>query len=341
MFVDQIKIFVKGGDGGNGCVSFRREAHVPRGGPDGGVGGKGGDVVLVAVSHQNTLLPLRFQAEHRADRGGHGGPGNRTGRDGPDRDVAIPPGTSARDEATGEPLGEVLRDGDRLVVARGGRGGRGNRSFLSNRNRAPREAEPGQPGEERWLRLDLRLIADVGLLGLPNAGKSTLLARLSSARPKVADYPFTTLTPVLGVVEADGQTFVAADIPGIIEGAHQGAGLGLQFLRHVERTLVLLHVVDASGTSGRDPAGDLALVREEVRRYAPDLAERPQLVAATKRDLAGADDPLPALRGAAALLGLEVVPVSAATGEGLLALRRRLRDLVAARRATPPLEARA
>jgi len=341
MFVDQVKIFVKGGDGGNGCVSFRREAHVPRGGPDGGLGGKGGDVVLVAVSHQNTLLPLRYQQEHRAERGGHGGPGNRTGRDGSDRDVPVPPGTSARDDGSGEWVGEVLRDGDRLVVARGGRGGRGNRSFLSNRNRAPRESEPGQPGEERWLRLDLRLIADVGLLGLPNAGKSTLLARLSAARPKVADYPFTTLSPVLGVVEADERTFVAADIPGIIEGAHQGAGLGLQFLRHVERTRVLLHVVDASGTSGRDPAEDLALVREEVRRYAPALLERPQLVAATKRDLAAAGDPLPALRQAADDLGLEVVPVSAATGEGLLALKRRLLGLLAASRAAQPLEERA
>jgi GTP-binding protein len=341
MFVDQVKIFVKGGDGGRGCVSFRREAHVPRGGPDGGVGGHGGDVVLVAVSHQNTLLPLRYQAEHRADRGGHGGPGNRTGKDGTPREIAVPPGTSARFEETGELIGEVLSEGDRLVVARGGRGGRGNHSFLSNRNRAPRESEPGQPGEERWLRLDLRLIAEVGLLGLPNAGKSTLLSRLSAARPKVADYPFTTLTPVLGVVETDGQTFVAADIPGIIEGAHQGAGLGLQFLRHVERTRVLLHVVDASGMSGRDPVQDLDLVREEVRRYAPDLAERPQLVVATKRDLVGEQDPLPELRRAADRLGFPVVPVSAATGEGLEALKRRLLGAIAASRAAMPQEERA
>ena len=341
MFVDQVKILVRGGNGGNGCVSFRREAHVPRGGPDGGVGGHGGDVVLVAVSHQNTLLPLRYQAEHRADRGGHGGPGNRTGKDGAAREIPVPPGTSAREAETGELLGEVLRDGDRLVVARGGQGGRGNRSFLSNRNRAPRESEPGQPGEERWLRLDLRLIAEVGLLGLPNAGKSTLLSRLSSARPKVADYPFTTLTPVLGVVEVDGQTFVAADIPGIIEGAHRGAGLGLQFLRHVERTRVLLHVVDTSGLSGRDPVLDLDLVREEVRRYLPDLAERPQLVAATKRDLAGEGDPLQALVAAAEGLGFPVVPVSAATGEGLEALKRRLLGAIAASRAAMPIEERA
>jgi GTP-binding protein len=340
MFVDQVKILVRGGDGGNGCVSFRREAHVPRGGPDGGIGGKGGDVVLVAVSHQNTLLPLRYQAEIRAERGQHGGPGNRSGKDGANCTVPVPPGTSARDVAGGEILGEVIRDGDRLVVARGGRGGRGNRSFLSNRNRAPRESESGQPGEERWLLLDLRLIADVGLLGLPNAGKSTLLSRLSAARPKVADYPFTTLTPVLGIVETDGQTFVAADIPGIIEGAHQGAGLGLQFLRHVERTRVLLHVVDGSGTSGREPADDLALVAAEVRQYAPDLLDRPQLVAATKRDLAssGAVDPLEALRRAAAARGLEVIPVSAVTGEGLATLKRRLLGSLSASRAAQPLE---
>jgi GTP-binding protein len=324
MFVDQVKILVKGGDGGNGCVSFRREARVPRGGPDGGVGGRGGDVVLRAVSHQNTLLPLRYHTEFRAERGSHGGPGNRTGKEGVDFEVSVPPGTEAREAESGIVLGEVLRNGDRLVVAKGGRGGRGNRSFLSNQNRAPREAEPGEPGEERWLRLDLRLIADVGFLGLPNAGKSTLLARLSAARPKIADYPFTTLTPVLGVVEQDEQSFVAADIPGIIEGAHAGAGLGLQFLRHVERTRVLLHVVDASGSSGRDAAADLELVRDEVRRYLPELLERPQLVAATKLDAAASRDALAGLEAEAARLGLDVVAVSAVTGEGLVELKRRL-----------------
>ena len=335
MFVDQVKVFVKGGDGGSGCVSFRREAHVPRGGPDGGTGGKGGDVVLRAVSHQNTLLPLRFQTEIRADRGRHGGPANRTGRSGEDRVVAVPPGTSARDEATGELLGEVLEDGERLVVARGGRGGRGNRAFLSNRNRAPREAEPGEPGEERWLRLDLRLLADVGLLGLPNAGKSTLLSRISAARPRVGEYPFTTLSPVLGVVEVDDRTFVAADIPGIVEGAHQGAGLGLRFLRHLERTRVLVHVIDASGTSGRDPMADLLLAREEVGRWDAAMLERPQVVAATKRDLAGAEDPLPVLREGAAGLGLQVVPVSAVSGEGLDALARCIDRLLGAAHPVP------
>ena len=329
MFVDRVKIFVKGGDGGRGCVSFRREPYVPRGGPDGGVGGKGGDVFLQAVSHQNTLLPLRYHTEFRADRGEHGGPGNRTGRSGEDLVIAVPPGTSARDEASDQCLGEVLADGERLLVARGGRGGRGNRSFLSNSNRAPRDADPGEPGVERWMLLDLRLIADVGLLGFPNAGKSTLLSRISAARPKIADYPFTTLTPVLGVAEIDDRSFVVADIPGIIEGAHEGAGLGLQFLRHVQRTRVLLHVVDASGTNGRDPAADLAAVRDEVRLSHPELLERPQLVAASKRDAVVEPDPLEGLRVAAAHWGLEVLPISAVTGEGIPALLRRLQKLAA------------
>jgi GTP-binding protein len=337
MFVDEVKIFVKGGDGGSGCVSFRREAHVPRGGPDGGTGGRGGDVVLLGVSHQNTLLPLRYQAEIRAERGRHGGSANRTGRNGRDREVPVPPGTSAREEATGDLVGEVLKDGDRLIVARGGRGGRGNRSFLSNRNRAPREAEPGAPGEERWLHLDLRLLADVGFLGLPNAGKSTLLGRISAARPRVGEYPFTTLTPVLGVVELDEATFVVADIPGIIAGAHQGAGLGLRFLRHLERTRALVHVVDASGTSGRSPEADLRLTREEIGRWDASMLDRPQLVVATKQDLATTDDPLSALRTAAETMGLEVVPVSAVTGEGLRVLKGRLLRLLAPA-PTPELE---
>ena len=336
MFVDRVKIFVKAGDGGRGCVSFRREPYVPMGGPDGGVGGRGGDIDLVAVSHQNTLLPLRYHTEFRADRGEHGGPGNRTGAEGEDLLIAVPPGTMAADEQTGEPLGEVLKEGDRLRVAKGGRGGRGNRSFLSNRNKAPREAEPGEPGEERWLRLDLKLIAEAGLLGFPNAGKSTLLAAISAARPKIADYPFTTLSPVLGVVEADEQTFVTADIPGIIEGASEGAGLGLQFLRHVERTRVLVHVVDASGLSGRDAVADLRAVREEVRRWEAGLLDRPQLLVASKRDAVAEEDPLPALRAEAESLGIAVFPVSAVTGAGLLDLKRALLSAVrGAREAVP------
>jgi GTP-binding protein len=322
MFVDRVRIFVKAGDGGRGCVSFRREPYVPRGGPDGGPGGKGGDVALVAVSHQNTLLPLRYHSEFRAQRGAHGGPANRNGRSGKNLLISVPPGTLAVDEGSGETLGEVLRDGEQLCVARGGRGGRGNRAFLSNRNRAPREAEPGAAGEERWLRLDLRLVADVGLLGAPNAGKSTLLSVISAARPRIGDYPFTTLTPVLGMVEADDLSFVVADIPGIIEGAHEGAGLGLQFLRHVERTRALVHVVDASGSGGRDPVADLYAVRDEVRLWNEALLGRPQLVAATKRDAVTAPDPLPDLEAAARRLGLPLFAVSAVSGAGVPELKR-------------------
>ncbi len=331
MFVDQVKIFVKGGDGGRGCASFRREPYVPRGGPDGGNGGDGGSVVLEAVTHQNTLLPLRYHTEFRAARGGHGGAQNRTGACGDDTLVAVPPGTSAVDEQSGEPLGEVLQPGERLVVARGGRGGRGNRAFLSNHNRAPRESDPGAPGEEHWLRLDLKLIADVGFLGLPNAGKSTLLACLSAARPKIADYPFTTLTPVLGVVAVDERTFVAADIPGIIEGAHEGAGLGLRFLRHVERTRVLLYVIDCSGA--RDPVADLRTLRAEVEAWNPALLERARVVAASQRDALSGPDPLPALRREARRRKLEVLPLSAVTGAGLLDLKRALATRVEAARA--------
>jgi GTP-binding protein len=328
MFVDRVKVFVKAGDGGRGCVSFRREAFVPRGGPNGGNGGRGGDVYLLAVSDQSTLFPLRFNAEFRAERGGHGGSNNRTGRDGAPLFIDVPPGTIAFDERVNESLGEVVREGERLLVARGGRGGRGNRSFLSNRNRAPREAEPGEPGQERWLRLELRLLADVGLLGYPNSGKSTLLSRLSAARPRIESFPFTTLTPVLGVVGEADRAFVMADIPGIIEGAHRGQGLGLQFLRHVKRTRVLLHVVDASGTSGRDAAADLRTVLDEVRSYDPALAGRPQTVAASKRDIVKKPDPLPALILEASRIGLEVTPISAVTGDGLSQLTRRLLELL-------------
>jgi GTP-binding protein len=328
MFVDRVKIFVKAGDGGRGCVSFRRETFVPRGGPDGGTGGKGGDIFMEAVSHQNTLLPLRYHTEFRAERGEHGLGGNCTGRTGEDLVIPVPPGTTAVVEATGETIGEVLKPGDRVLLARGGRGGRGNRSFLSNRNRAPQEAEPGGPGEEHWLHLDLRLIADVGLLGFPNAGKSTLLSAISAARPKIADYPFTTLTPVLGVVAVGDGGFVAADIPGIIEGAHKGVGLGLQFLRHVERTRALLYVVDASGTSGRDPVADLHALRDEVRQWNAALLDRPALLAASKRDAVVAPDPLPALEREAAALGLEVIPISAVAHQGLTALVQRLATLV-------------
>jgi GTP-binding protein len=272
-------------------VSFRREAHVPRGGPDGGTGGKGGDVVLVATSHQNTLLPLRYTSELRAARGRHGGPSNRTGRCGPDLDVQVPPGTAAHDETTGERLGEVLETGARLVVARGGRGGRGNQAFLSNRNRAPREAEPGVPGEERRLRLDLRLIADVGLLGMPNAGKSTLISAISNARPRIADYPFTTLHPNLGVVRVGPeQSFVVADLPGLIEGASEGAGLGHLFLRHLQRTRLLLHVIDIAPFDGADPVAQAKAIVGELKKYDAALYEKPRWLVLNKLDMVPDDE---------------------------------------------------
>ena len=344
MFVDRVKIFVKAGDGGRGCVSFRREAYVPRGGPDGGVGGGGGDVILRAVSHHNTLLSLRYHTEYRAPRGEHGGPGNRSGARGDDLLVDVPPGTVAMDEQTGEVLGEVLQEGATLRVAKGGRGGRGNRSFLSNLNRAPREAEPGQPGEEHWLWLDLKLIADVGLLGFPNAGKSTLLSRLSAARPKIADYPFTTVSPVLGVVASDDESFVMADVPGIIEGAHSGHGLGHQFLRHIERTKVLVHLVDVSSESGRDPVEDFDTIRHELELYDKSMLKKPQVVVATKLDAVDDETRVTAVQKRAKKLKLPFFKISAVTGEGLPALLEALwvpiaegrlaeRELLAAARA--------
>ena len=328
MFVDRVKIFVKGGDGGRGCASFRREAYVPMGGPDGGNGGRGGDVILVGRVNQNTLLPLRYHTEFRAKRGGHGSSSNRTGRDAVDTRIDVPLGTIVREEESDFTIGEVVGDGEELVVAKGGRGGRGNKSYLSNSNRAPRNADPGEAGEERWLWLDLKLLADVGLIGLPNAGKSTLLSKISAARPKIADYPFTTLTPVLGMVSWEDQDFVVADVPGIIEGASEGAGLGLDFLRHIERTRVLAHVIDASGLSGSDPEKDYETVRRELLAFSEELARRPRVVVASKRDVFGEDDPLPRIRELATRDGVELFEISAATGKGLPELKRRFASLL-------------
>lgn len=329
MFVDRVKIFVKGGDGGRGCSSFRRETFVPMGGPDGGNGGAGGDVILVGQVNQNTLLPLRFHTEFRAKRGGHGGPSNRTGRDAPDTRIQVPLGTVVREEGTDAVLGEVIEAGQELVVAKGGRGGRGNKSYLSNMNRAPRNADPGEAGEEHWLWLDLKLLADVGLVGLPNAGKSTLLSRISAAKPKIADYPFTTLTPVLGMASWDDFDFVVADVPGIIEGASTGAGLGLDFLRHVERTRVLAHVIDASGLSGRDVTEDYDTICRELRAFSENLATRPRVLVASKRDLARLEtDPLPQIQAIAKRDGLPLFLVSAATGDGLKELTQHLASML-------------
>ncbi len=327
MFVDRVKIFVKGGDGGRGCSSFRREAYVPMGGPDGGNGGAGGHVILVGRVNQNTLLPLRFHTEFRAKRGGHGGPSNRTGRDARDTRIDVPLGTIVREEGTDLVMGEVIADKEELLIARGGRGGRGNKSYLSNTNRAPRNADPGEAGEEHWLWLDLKLLADVGLVGLPNAGKSTLLSKISAAKPKIADYPFTTLTPVLGMASWDDTDFVVADVPGIIEGASTGSGLGLDFLRHIERTRVIAHVIDASGLSGRDPIADHDTVRRELDAFSPALSSRPRVIVASKRDLVREeDDPLPAIRAIAKRDGLELFEVSAATGQGLKELTQYLAE---------------
>jgi GTP-binding protein len=334
VFVDRVKIFVKGGDGGRGCASFRRETFVPRGGPDGGNGGSGGDVILVGRVNQNTLLPLRFHTEFRAKRGGHGGPSNRTGRDAANTFIDVPLGTIVREEETDVVLGEVIADGEELLIAKGGRGGRGNKSYLSNTNRAPRNADPGEAGEERWLRLDLKLLADVGLLGLPNAGKSTLLSKISAAKPKIADYPFTTVTPVLGMASWDDYDFVVADVPGIIEGASEGAGLGLDFLRHIERTRVLAHVIDASGLTGRDVTTDYETICRELTAFSAALASRPRVLVASKRDLVSKDlDPLPEILALARRDGLEVFEISAATGAGLKELVQRLASLLQSPRA--------
>src|SRR5262249_43778827 len=310
MFVDEVDIHVAAGHGGRGCLAFRREKFVPRGGPSGGDGGHGGSVFVIASPHTNTLINYRFHPEFSADRGEHGQGSNRTGHAGGDLELAVPIGTLVH-EKTGDPahplrlLADLAEAGQRVLVARGGRGGLGNAHFATSTNRAPRKVQPGEPGEEKDLRLELKLLADVGLVGFPNAGKSTLIARVSAARPKIADYPFTTLTPNLGVVRLSGdRSFVVADVPGLIEGAHRGLGLGHQFLRHLERTKALVHVVDVSGASSRDPVEDLETVRRELELFQPALAAKPQLVAANKMD--AADDParVDALARRATALGL-------------------------------------
>src|SRR4030088_222063 len=265
MFIDEVRIKIKAGDGGNGCLAFRREKFVPRGGPSGGDGGRGGDIAMVADTHHNTLLHFRFNPEHTAERGRHGEGSNRKGRDGESIELAVPVGTVVYDVDTGEQLFDFTEKGQTFLVAKGGRGGRGNARFATSTHQAPTEHEDGKPGDEKHLRLELKLLADVGLVGFPNAGKSTLISRISAAKPKIADYPFTTLEPNLGVAQMpDFRSFVVADIPGLIEGAHLGAGLGVQFLRHLERTKILVHLVDISGASGRDPVDDLDTVRREL-----------------------------------------------------------------------------
>jgi len=321
-FLDEARILVKAGDGGNGCLAFRREKFVPRGGPSGGDGGRGGDVTLVASSQHNTLLQFRYNPEHRAERGRHGEGSDCTGHDGHSLEIAVPVGTLVTDEATGERLADFTEPGQRFVAAHGGRGGRGNARFATSTHQAPTEHEPGRPGQERRLRLELKLLADAGLVGFPNSGKSTLISRISAARPKIADYPFTTLVPNLGVVQLDNfRSFVVADIPGLIEGAHLGHGLGIQFLRHIERTRLLVHLVDVSDATGRDPAEDFETVLRELASFSEDLASKPMIVAATKMDAAQDPERVAALRLLAAGRGLEFIEISSATGQGIEALK--------------------
>ena len=323
MFIDEVIIRVKAGDGGNGCLAFRREKFVPRGGPSGGDGGRGGDITLVSSEHYNTLLHFRFNPEHKAERGRHGEGSQRTGREGASIDLPVPVGTAVYDADSGELLHDFTTAGDRFTVARGGRGGKGNQHFATPVHQAPTEHEPGRPGDEKRLRLELKLLADAGLVGFPNAGKSTLISRISAAHPKIADYPFTTLEPSLGVVRLDDErTFVVADIPGLIEGAHEGHGLGTRFLKHVERTRLLAHLVDVSEATGRDPVHDFDVVMQELASFSPDLAAKPMIVVATKLDAAQDPERIDSLRRMAEERGLPFFAISSATGEGLDALIR-------------------
>lgn len=328
MFYDQAKIYVKGGDGGNGVVAFRREKYVPEGGPNGGDGGKGGNVVFQADEGLRTLVDFRYQRHYKAARGEHGCGKNMHGKNAEDLIVRVPVGTVVKDAETGEFLADFTQHGQTAVIARGGRGGRGNARFATAQNKAPAFAEKGEPGEERWVELELKVLADVGLIGFPNVGKSTLISVVSAAKPKIADYHFTTLVPNLGVVFVDeGKSFVMADIPGLIEGAHAGAGLGHDFLRHTERTRVLVHVLDISGSEGRDPIEDYKTINHELQLYNEELAQRIQVIAANKMDLPGAEENLARLQE---YLGdkHEIFPMSAAVAEGVKPLVYRLAELL-------------
>ncbi len=318
MFVDEARIFVRAGRGGDGICSFRREKYVPRGGPDGGDGGHGGDVVLHASRRLSTLLDLRYQQHYEAEPGRPGSGANCHGRTGKDVVIAVPVGTVVYEDDASEPLADLTQDGETFIAAYGGRGGLGNSHFATSTNRVPTHCEPGKPGEQRWLRLELKLLADVGLVGFPNAGKSTLIASISAARPKIADYPFTTLAPNLGVVRwGEDRTFVVADIPGLIEGAHEGKGLGFQFLRHIERTSFLLHLVDVSEWASEDPVASFEIMRQELAAYDAGLSKRPFAVVATKIDIAGDGARLERLKTYCRRRRLRFMAVSSATREGL------------------------
>ncbi len=337
MFVDEAKIRVKAGDGGNGCVAFRREKFVPRGGPWGGDGGRGGDVIMESSERHNTLVHFRFNPEYKAQRGRHGEGANKTGKEGEDVLLKVPVGTLVYDAESGELLHDFSRPDEHIVIARGGRGGRGNAQFATSTHQAPREHEDGFPGEEKFLRLELKLLADVGLVGYPNVGKSTLISRISAARPKIADYPFTTLQPNLGVVlvgePPEQQSFVVADIPGLIEGASDGAGLGTQFLRHIERTRLLVHLVDVSDASGRpDPVADFKVILGELRNFGAELEDKPMMVVASKIDAVNPEK-LAKLKRYCTRYKRPLFPISAVTGEGIEHLKWELAKRVAALRA--------
>lgn len=322
-FIDEARVSVRAGDGGAGCVAFLREKYKPKGGPAGGDGGDGGDVVFIVDANLTTLLDFKYQPLLRAGRGEQGRGKHQYGKRGEDLEARIPAGTLVFDDETGEQIADLREPGTRFIAAQGGRGGKGNMHFATSTNQAPRYAQPGTPGVERRLRLELRLLADVGLVGFPSVGKSSLIRRVSAARPRVADYPFTTLVPHLGVVRVDDDTtFVLADIPGLIEGAHEGAGLGHRFLRHVSRTLLLIHLLDASAVTGRDPLEDYDAINRELALFDPQLASKPQIVAANKMDLTEAKEAFPELRRRFAARGIELWPVSAATGEGVRELLR-------------------
>jgi GTPase len=328
MLVDEARITIKAGDGGNGCLAFRREKYVPHGGPSGGDGGRGGDIVMVATKDRNTLLHFRFNPEYTAQRGRHGEGSNRTGHDGESLTVQVPVGTTVLDADSGEQLFDFTEDGQSWIAAKGGRGGKGNARFATSTHQTPTEHEDGKPGEFRKLQLKLKLLADVGLVGYPNAGKSTLISRISAARPKIADYPFTTLEPNLGVVQLpDLRSFMVADIPGIIEGAHEGRGLGIQFLRHIERTKLLVHLVDMSET-GRDPIHDFETLLVELESFDESLARRPMLIAASKMDVAQDPNKVTALRELAAARNMPFFEISSVTGQGIEQLKFALAERV-------------
>jgi GTP-binding protein len=325
MFIDEAKIRVKAGDGGNGCMAFRREKFIPRGGPSGGDGGRGGDIWMESSERHNTLVHFRFNPEYKAERGRHGEGSKKTGRDGEGIVLKVPVGTIVYDEDTGEKVHDFSRADERVIIARGGRGGRGNAQFATSTHQAPREHEDGRPGEDRNFRLELKLLADVGLVGYPNVGKSTLISRISAARPKVADYPFTTLEPNLGVVLAGEkgkeESFVVADIPGLIEGAHKGSGLGTQFLRHIERTRLLVHMVDVSDSSGRaDVVKEVEVIRGELESFGAGLEKKPTLMVASKIDVANPEK-LKKLKQWSTRRKLKLYPISAVTGEGIEKLK--------------------